>query len=134
LEALSRGAASVVFIERQRLAAEALRNLLRDWQAVGARVVCGQARQFLEGHDAERFDLVFLDPPFAASSDGGELAAAVSALAGWLTRDARIYVEHAKSDPPLALGDAWRELRTGTAGEVRYHLLAAASEGGVGPA
>jgi len=132
LEALSRGAASVVFIERQRLAADALRRLLQDWQAVGARVVCGQARQFLAGHGAERFDLVFLDPPFAASTDG-ELAAAVSALPGWLTRDARIYVEHAKSDPPLALGEAWRELRTGTAGEVRYHLLAAASAGGVGP-
>src|SRR5580658_8991578 len=38
LEALSRGAASVVFVERQRLVGDALRRLLNEWQAAGSRV------------------------------------------------------------------------------------------------
>jgi len=132
LEALSRGAASVIFVEQQRDAADALRERLSEWQAVGGRVVCGQAREFLlTAPRAERFDVVFLDPPFAAGG-AGELAAALSVLGGWLAVHARIYVEHAKSDPALGLNETWRELRTGTAGEVRYHLLAASNEDGVG--
>jgi 16S rRNA (guanine966-N2)-methyltransferase len=132
LEALSRGAASVVFVEQRRSVANALRELLLQWQAVGARVQCGQARDFLSAAPgAERFDLVFLDPPFAASSSG-ELVSALAALAGgWLAPDARLYLEHSKSDPALGLSGGWRELRTGTAGEVRYHLLTASTEGGV---
>ena len=131
LEALSRGAASVVFIERERVAAEAVRDVLQEWQAVGGNVLCQSAQQFLAGVPGVKpFDVVFIDPPFA-DSRGGELLGALRALAkGWLARDARLYVERAKIDPPLALGEAWRELRTGTAGEVRYHLLARTSEGG----
>jgi 16S rRNA (guanine966-N2)-methyltransferase len=133
LEALSRGAASVVFVEQQRVVADALRKLLLEWRAVGARVVCGEARRYLSSnHGGERFDLVFLDPPYAAGA-AGELRSSIAALdSGWLAADARIYVEHAKSDPPLAWEGPWRELRTGTAGEVRYHLLATSSEAGAG--
>jgi 16S rRNA (guanine966-N2)-methyltransferase len=133
LEALSRGAASVVFVERQRVVGDTLRRLLNEWQAVGARVLCSEARHYLGGvQGAERFDIVFIDPPYAASS-GGESLAAIKALSGgWLAPGARIYVECAKTDPPLALEAPWRELRTGTAGEVRYYLLALISEGGVG--
>jgi 16S rRNA (guanine966-N2)-methyltransferase len=135
LEALSRGAASVVFVERQRVVGDALRRLLNEWQAVGARVLCSEARQYLcAAHGAERFDIVFLDPPYAANS-GGELVAAIQALSGdWLAPGGRVYVECAKSDSLLALGARWQELRTGTAGEVRYYLLALNSEAGAGSA
>jgi 16S rRNA (guanine966-N2)-methyltransferase len=131
LEALSRGAASVVFVEHQRTAVNALRQLLRDWQASHATVVCDQALRYLAGNpaaagppgDARRgFDLVFLDPPYAA----GELPAAAAALArSGLAADARIYVEqHADDELQQALPASWRELRSGKAGEVRYHLFA----------
>jgi 16S rRNA (guanine966-N2)-methyltransferase len=146
LEALSRGAAAVTFVEQQRPVAEALRALLREWEAAGAQVFCTEAQAFLNRDVAgsgaagearrERFDLVFLDPPYAAGR-AGELQAALSLLAqGWLRTDARIYVEQAKSDPPLdpadwVPGGAFSALRTGVAGEVRYHLLAAATATGV---
>ena len=131
LEALSRGAASVVFVEHQRAAVNALRQLLRDWQASGATVVCDEAQHYLAGRsrpdpqaaDAGRgFDLVFLDPPYAS----GELPAAAAALARrGLAPDARVYVEqHAADELQQALPASWRELRTGKAGEVRYHLFA----------
>jgi 16S rRNA (guanine966-N2)-methyltransferase len=131
LEALSRGAASVVFVEQQRSVANALRELLQQWGAAGARVQCGQAREFLSArHGDEHFDVVFLDPPFAAGGSG-ELVAALAGLgSGWLSPDARLYVEHSKSDASGWPEGPWRELRSGTAGEVRYHLLAASGEGG----
>jgi 16S rRNA (guanine966-N2)-methyltransferase len=125
LEALSRGAASVTFVEQQRSLSLALQELLADWQAVGAQVVCTSAQQFLShpAAAARGFDFVFLDPPFAS----GELAAVTAQLErGWLTAGARIYLEHARSTPLPALPGSWRELRTGTAGEVGYHLFAPA--------
>jgi 16S rRNA (guanine966-N2)-methyltransferase len=126
LEALSRGAASVVFVEHQRAAADALRCLLRDWQASAASVVCDEAQHYLAAQrnaGGRGFDLVFLDPPYAS----GELPAAAAALArSGLAPEARIYVEQHAADPPQqGLPAAWRELRSGKAGEVRYHLYAA---------
>ena len=122
LEALSRGAASVVFVEHQRAAVNALRALLRDWQAHDATVVCDEAQHFLAGNRERGFDLVFLDPPYGS----GELSAALAALArGALAPAARIYVERHVDDALPVLPAAWRELRTGKAGEVRYHLFAA---------
>jgi 16S rRNA (guanine966-N2)-methyltransferase len=141
LEALSRGAASVVFVEHQRAAVDALRTLLRDWQASNATVVRDEAQHYLAGMRApgepggdggrggdrgdggaggRGFDLVFLDPPY----DSGELPAAAAVLArSGLAPDARIYVEQ-HAGRQQALPASWRELRTGKAGEVRYHLFA----------
>jgi len=122
LEALSRGAASVMFVEQQRAAATALERLLHEWQAVGATVLCASAMRYLEGGAAGRFDVVFLDPPFAAEL----LTPSAAALEhGWLRPDARIYLEHARRESTPAVPARWRELRAGTAGEVGYHLYAA---------
>jgi 16S rRNA (guanine966-N2)-methyltransferase len=123
LEALSRGAAAVVFVEQQRATARALEVLLRDWQATDWTVLAEPARQALAtGPTAliPPFDVVFLDPPY----DSGELAQASLVLErGWLSPDCRIYVEHARSSVLPTLPATWRELRAGTAGEVGYHLF-----------
>lgn len=68
LEALSRGAAEVVFVERDRTAARELAARLAEWGAKGARVEQRDALQFLHGA-ARPFDIVFLDPPFAVAGD-----------------------------------------------------------------
>src|SRR6185437_1739541 len=124
LEALSRGAAAATFVEQERTVAQALAKLLTDWQAQHARVVQDGAQRFLQGAaPARAFDLVFLDPPFASM----ELSVVPRLLArGWLSPTARIYIEHARSAPLPALPGDWRELKTGTAGEVGYHLFAPA--------
>jgi 16S rRNA (guanine966-N2)-methyltransferase len=66
IEALSRGAASVTFVERSRQALEALRANLG---ATGfeATVVAGDAAAAISRLSGD-FDLVFVDPPFAMSS------------------------------------------------------------------
>jgi len=121
LEALSRGAADAVFVESDAVTARALSDLLRSWQATGARVERTEAARFLASQPAQGFDLVFLDPPFAA----GELAGAADRLAagGWLKPGALVYIEHARREPLPALPGGWTEQRSGIAGEVGYHLF-----------
>jgi 16S rRNA (guanine966-N2)-methyltransferase len=123
LEALSRGASAVSFIERQRPAAKAIEQLLTEWHARGAQVVCSEAQQYLASKPRPQpFNVVFLDPPFGSSA----LAECARALdAGWLAADARIYVEHARREALPALPVSWCELRSGHAGEVGYHLFGA---------
>lgn len=120
LEALSRGAAAVQFVERDALACRALRELLVSWEASGAQVQHGSAEQFLAGAP-QSFDIAFLDPPFASNL----LGVAVSALeaGGWIRPGGVIYVEHARRDPLPALPGGFQPLRSGLAGEVGYHLL-----------
>ncbi|MBD5149081.1 MAG: 16S rRNA (guanine(966)-N(2))-methyltransferase RsmD [Oscillibacter sp.] len=67
IEALSRGAASAVFVEQRRDAAALVKDNLKI-TALGenARVVCGEAMAFLSS-TKEKFDLIFVDPPYAAN-------------------------------------------------------------------
>jgi 16S rRNA (guanine966-N2)-methyltransferase len=120
LEALSRGAAEVTFIEKDRRAAAAIETLLQEWQESAATVVCADAVSWLARNGAGPFDIVFLDPPYAANL----LAQTAAALAGRLAPDARVYVERRARDPLPALPPSWKELRAGRAGEVGYHLFA----------
>jgi 16S rRNA (guanine966-N2)-methyltransferase len=62
LEALSRGADHVVFVESDREACRAIdRNL--EKLRLSARVVCDDVLRFL-ATDRDRYDLVLLDPPY----------------------------------------------------------------------
>jgi 16S rRNA (guanine966-N2)-methyltransferase len=120
LEALSRGAAQVTFIEKDRRAAAAIEAIANEWQEPDARVVCESAIAWLAAPATmPPFDIVFLDPPY----DSELLAAAAAALVGRLAPDARIYVERRARDPLPALPASWNELRAGRAGEVGYHLF-----------
>ena len=121
LEALSRGAAHVTFVERDAPAALALRELLVEWQAGDARVERSDALRYLAG-EPRPFDIVFLDPPFASA-----LLARSAALLEerhWLAADARIYLECAAREGLPPLPATWRVLKAKQAGEVGYHLLA----------
>jgi 16S rRNA (guanine966-N2)-methyltransferase len=123
LEALSRGASAVTFVEQQRTAAKAIEKLLFDWQAGGAQVICSEAQQYLApGPPPQPFNLVFLDPPYGAAAVA-ECARRLDA--GWLAADARIYVEHARRAALPELPHSWCELRSSHAGEVGYHLFGA---------
>ena len=66
IEALSRGAAAAVFVEQRRDAAALIRENLRLTGLTDrARVVNGEALAYLASA-GERFDIIFLDPPYAA--------------------------------------------------------------------
>ena len=121
LEALSRGAARVTFLERDAEAARALGLLLHDWGATDAQVVRADAVRYLAGA-ARPADIVFLDPPFAAGLLGE--AAALLEERHWLKAGALIYVECAAREGLPGLPASWQPLKAKQAGEVGYHLFA----------
>jgi 16S rRNA (guanine966-N2)-methyltransferase len=102
LEAASRGAASVVLVEKAPAAAKALR---KNVDAVVGRAPAGKAprvdvvaqpvRSYLGG-GAGLVDLVFFDPPYELSA--AELAADLEALLPSLAEEALVVVERASRD------------------------------------
>ena len=115
LEALSRGAAEVVFVDRERAVLEAIRAHLALLKAEGGTPVQAEALAWLES-PAAPFDIVFLDPPF----DAEILPRICEALqrGGWLKPGALIYMEYPAERPPAAPADwiPWRESRAGRVG------------------
>ncbi|HXZ93447.1 MAG TPA: 16S rRNA (guanine(966)-N(2))-methyltransferase RsmD [Burkholderiales bacterium] len=114
-EAASRGAARVVMVERER---ETVAMLRANRAALGAQqveVVPGDAFEYL-ARSGERFDVVFLDPPFRQNA----LPAALAGLASHLRPAARVYLEAKR---PLELRAPWKELRGKRAGQVSYQLI-----------
>ncbi len=107
LEALSRGAAHATFVDRDRIAVEVIaRNLARTHLAgAAATIVRAEALGWLRGLGADRlgeFDVAIVDPPYA---EPGLLAAALEALAPYLSEDARVVAKHFWRDrPPPAVG------------------------------
>ena len=114
-EAASRGAARVVMVEQDRAA---LAELERGRAALGAAqvvIVGGDAAAYL-ARGRERFDVVFLDPPFRQNA----VPAILGKLPSRLEPGARVYVE---SDSPVEAPPPWTELKRGRAGQVSYQLL-----------
>lgn len=121
LEALSREAASVVFVERSAQALAALRNSIETLDADGAELVQTDAVAYVRGSNAESFDIVFLDPPFADNSidDLCRLIAEQRLLrpAGY------VYIEQDRQAPLPDLPEGWQIMKSKTAGNVRYSLI-----------
>ena len=117
IEALSRGAAEVVFVERHPLAIRALRESLARLKAEGARVEQAEALAWLR-QPGTPFEIVLLDPPFGQ----GLLEPVCAALetGGWLAETAWIYLE--AELPPLSLPAHWRRYREKRAGAAAYCL------------
>lgn len=121
IEALSRGAAEVTFVDREPQIGRHITQTLQRLNATGATVQVEDATRFL-GRAPRPFNVVFLDPPFASTL----LQAAFEKLPqGWLANDAYIYVECPADVPLPALPAGWTVYRSKQAGQVGYHLLRA---------
>lgn len=123
LEAVSRGAREAVLVERDPgLEASLRQSVARLPGGERARVVRADALAWLRDTPAqdERFDLVFLDPPFAHDLWAPVLAALPSRLAD----DAWLYVEAPgeRDGLPPEAGADWHLHREGRTRDVRYAL------------
>jgi 16S rRNA (guanine966-N2)-methyltransferase len=122
LEALSRGAAESWFVEQDAAAARALEMVLDRFDGPShdrGRVLRADARRWLAGPVPRSFDLVFLDPPYAAD----ELGNLCTLLArGWLAPHAWVYLETSRRYALPVLPAGWQLHREREAGEVRYAL------------
>ncbi|MDH4108480.1 MAG: 16S rRNA (guanine(966)-N(2))-methyltransferase RsmD [Gammaproteobacteria bacterium] len=120
LEALSRGAAQVTFVESSGVASANLRRAFETLDAAGAELVQANAYQWLESSAPGSYDIVLLDPPFADDALGG-LCATLEER-GWLAPAAWIYLEQDRSRPLPDLPAGWALTHEKTAGNVRYAL------------
>ena len=121
LEALSRGAREVVFVEPAVAAARGLREQLAHLGGErSGRVAEMGAARYLRTPPPMPFDVVFLDPPFGEDF----LAQYVPVLdtGNWLKIGALVYLENEKSMGAPALPARWEMLKSKSAGEVGYHL------------
>lgn len=119
LEALSRGAAEAVFVERSERVVAALRANAGRLGARAARVEAADAIEFL-GRPGECFGLVLLDPPWASGLAPRALARLEADML--LSAGHRVYLESAAS-----LGSApphgWERLKIARSGGVKAELL-----------
>ena len=120
LEALSRGAARVVFIESDRRAAALiLENVTLCGVSERCAIIRGAAEHVLQNAiDGDPFDVVVLDPPYEHELLGAAIDAAVRHLAA----DGLLVVEHASRRPLPALASA-RPIRTLRSGDSALTML-----------
>ncbi|NBX44609.1 MAG: 16S rRNA (guanine(966)-N(2))-methyltransferase RsmD [Gammaproteobacteria bacterium] len=133
IEALSRGAAEVVLLDRDARCVTAIAEHLQAWQVEptryhvqGADSIEWLSRGPTSGRSGDArgpFDIVFLDPPF----DRDLWSAAIRALeqGANFAPQALVYLETPSAAPAvLASLDTtrWESLRSRVAGEVGYHL------------
>ena len=121
LEALSRGADSVVLVEQSAVAVATLRRNIALLDADAAEIRATDALDYLRGEAGGPFDIVFLDPPFAA--DLNEELCRLLEQRKVLAAAALVYIEQDRSKPEPGLPLAWSVLKNQTAGNVRYMLV-----------
>jgi 16S rRNA (guanine966-N2)-methyltransferase len=129
-EAASRGAASVTMVEAHTPALRQLEVVKDKLQAQQVSLIRGDAIETAQRLAArgQRFDLIFLDPPYQQ----GWLARILPLCEPLLTADGLVYAEAAApldpeqiraAEPEASWFDGWRAIRADKAGMVFYHLL-----------
>jgi len=121
IEALSRGAGSVEFVENSKLAVQALRESLQALSDTNAVIHEADAVAYLNSESPATFDTVFVDPPFAADRYA-ELCRLLASHC-WLAKGAHIYLEQDSSQTIPDLPEGWELLNEKLAGNVRYSLI-----------
>jgi 16S rRNA (guanine966-N2)-methyltransferase len=92
IEALSRGAASSVFVEKQRECARCIEGNLAHCKLSG-RVVVQEVKRYLTSHPIPSFDVVLADPPYDKNGGTTDCEAALQAIRPWLRAEARLIWE-----------------------------------------
>ncbi len=119
IESASRGAREVVMVDIDPITVEELRQVITALGADTLSIHCVEALAFLARPSVGRFDIVFLDPPYSAQL-WVPCCARLSA-GGWLSPNARIYIECPRGHGPV-LPQGWTVLRESHAGQVRFLL------------
>ncbi len=129
IEALSRGAASCVFVESDRRACDSIRRNLEKTKLSGGSIVCADALRWVErSAPPGAFDLILADPPYARGKgerDFGRELIAIPELLRALAPGGIFILEH-RPDEPLPLGTAWECTRDKRYGATAVAFLRAA--------
>ncbi|MBE8157892.1 MAG: 16S rRNA (guanine(966)-N(2))-methyltransferase RsmD [Betaproteobacteria bacterium] len=119
LEAASRGARRVVCVECETDAAGALRRAAEKLSAENIIVRRCRAGDFLTA-DKDRYDVIFMDPPFADYADDAAWRRLLALAAARLASGGLAYCESDRHFSPAA---GWHAARRRRAGAVFWQLL-----------
>ena len=121
LEALSRGAGHVLLVESGGRAVRVIRANIEAVGLPGAEVITDRVERVLtRGPVGGRYDIVFVDPPYALADD--EVARMLTALAdrGWLVPGALVVVERATRSGPVSWPAGFEPDRARRYGEATF--------------
>ncbi|NLQ17265.1 16S rRNA (guanine(966)-N(2))-methyltransferase RsmD [Marinomonas sp. M1K-6] len=121
LEALSRGAKHLTFVDNSRVVSQQMNANLATLNATDkANVIAQNAAVFLDTATPQALDIVFLDPPFRK----GWLGQIIPLLEkGWLAQRALVYIEMEKEAELPALPSHWSLIKEKNAGQLVYRLF-----------
>ncbi|MDH4020345.1 MAG: 16S rRNA (guanine(966)-N(2))-methyltransferase RsmD [Xanthomonadales bacterium] len=119
-EAASRGAASVLMIEKHPRAQDALSQSIEQLQAEQVNLHRGGAMSMIEEFKPESFDIVFVDPPF--DSNLASLVLERLDKTGCVRRGGFVYVE-SPAQQAISPPQDWRVWRDQQLGDVRMQLF-----------
>ena len=119
-EAASRGASEVLLLERERRLARSLSETKERLKAEAVRIENADALAWMARCAPDRFELVFIDPPF----DSNAIAPALDAAVRIVVPGGFVYLEAGQALPPEAAAERGLRLqRQSRAGAVHFHLL-----------
>jgi 16S rRNA (guanine966-N2)-methyltransferase len=126
LEALSRGAASALFVESDPRAATVIVQNIATLGLQGASVRRGTVAAVLAARADRAVDLVFADPPYEVPASEVEAMLAALTAGGWVASGAVVVVERAASGPPVTWPDGWSPWRDRRYGDTRLEMASVA--------
>lgn len=125
LEALSREAKHCTFVDASQLVTKQMQTNLATLGCNASHVIHGNSIDFLRANDInqqpnrEKFDIVFIDPPFRK----GWIEQTLPLLEqGWLNHQALVYLEMEKEMSAPKLNQQWQLLKEKQAGQLTYQL------------
>jgi 16S rRNA (guanine(966)-N(2))-methyltransferase RsmD len=122
LEALSRGAATAVFVESDQRAAAVIGQNIEALGVTGATLRRGTVASVLAAGTGTPVDLVFADPPYDLdTAEVNEMIAALTSR-GWAADGCVAVVERGASGPDLDWPDGWQPWRARRYGDTRLEM------------
>jgi 16S rRNA (guanine966-N2)-methyltransferase len=122
IEAASRGAASILFVESDRRAAAVINENVTSLGVVGATVRCADVSSVVAGGARRGFSLVVADPPYEVPSVDVEALVGALVEHGWTEPDAVAVFERPASSSPLRWPQGWTAWRERRYGDTRLEM------------
>lgn len=126
LEALSRGASSVLLVESDTRAASIVRENVAGVGLPGATVRCAPVSAVLSNPADRPYDLVLADPPYAVTEPAVEKMLEELLRGGWLASEAVVVLERSSRSPNTVWPDGLVPEKVKKYGETRIEIAGAA--------
>ena len=122
IEALSRGARKVVFVDHQQDIVSEIKNQVTTLQLKNASVIFSDSLSYLNNpNNLDPFDIIFLDPPFGVYSLEKLLEHIDKTKS--LNQQGMVYYESSQPLENRTISNSWDNYRESNAGNVYYGLL-----------